>query len=479
MRTASILPRSLFAPIVRNVDRIDIMAPHIADDSAMLSSQRHAMHAIACIQTRSMTPPDQTTQDKPQNVPTTVALGSGALAVMLAALSMLGPFSVDTYLPAFPDIAASLNATPLQVQQTLTAYMFSFAMMILLHGALSDAFGRRNIILISLAVFAVATLGCAGAHSIEYLWAFRMLQGLAAGAGVVIGRAMIRDLYAGAAAEKLLSLVTMIFSIAPAIAPILGGWIVKHLDWRSIFLMLFTYAALLLFYSFKRLPESLPRTQRQPFNPTFLYHSYRRVFRSPLFHLKAGTVAFNFAGMFLYVAAAPVFLVEHLGLGPDQFGWQFIPTVGGIFCGALTANRMAGRLPIARQVAIGFCLLIGAAVFNTVYHALFAPALPWSVAPLFFYTFGMSMVAPGATLLVLDLFPNIRGTVAACQSFLQTMLAALVAGIIAPTLSYSPLLLAFGQLTCTLIALALWQGGRAYRQFLEARKNPNAWETIE
>jgi MFS transporter, DHA1 family, multidrug resistance protein len=422
--------------------------------------------------------PEKPLQEK-SVTPATAVIGGSALAIMLAALSMLGPFAVDTYLPAFPAIASTLNATPLEVQQTLTAYMFSFAVMILLHGALSDAFGRRNIILISLAVFAVATLGCAGAHSIEYLWAFRMLQGLAAGAGVVIGRAIIRDLYAGAAAEKLLSLVTMIFSIAPAIAPILGGWIVKHLDWRSIFLALFTYAVLLLFYCYKRLPESLPPAQRQHFNPQFLYHSYRRVFRSPLFHLKAGTLAFNFAGMFLYVAAAPVFLVEHLKLGPDQFGWQFIPTVGGIFCGALTANRMAGRLPVGRQVAIGFCLLVSAASFNLIYHTAFPPALPWSVAPLFFYTFGMSMVAPGATLLVLDLFPNIRGTVAACQSFTMTMLAALVAGMIAPALSHSPVALALGQLACTLIALSLWQGGRAYRKFLDNRKNPNAWETIE
>src|SRR3954471_20281157 len=150
-----------------------------------------------------------------------------ALALLLAALAMLGPFSVDTYLPAFPNIEATLDATPIEVQQTLTAYMFAFAFMMLWHGALSDAYGRRNVILVALCVFAVASLGCAAAHSIEYLWAFRMLQGVSAGAGVVIGRAIIRDLYADSRATRLLSLVTMIFSIAPAIAPILGGWIVK------------------------------------------------------------------------------------------------------------------------------------------------------------------------------------------------------------------------------------------------------------
>jgi DHA1 family bicyclomycin/chloramphenicol resistance-like MFS transporter len=397
---------------------------------------------------------------------------------MLAALAMLGPFSVDTYLPAFPDIQASLGATPIEVQQTLTAYMFSFGAMILWHGALSDAFGRRNIILGSLALFAIASLGCAAAHSVEYLWAFRILQGISAGAGVVIGRAIIRDLYSGAPAARLLSLVTMIFSLAPAIAPILGGWIVKLFNWRAIFLILFAYTVVLLWYCYKRLPETLPPEKRQPFNPRSLAHNYFEIFRSPLFHLKAGAVAFNFAGLFLYVAAAPVFITQHLRLGPDQFAWQFVPSVAGIFCGAFTANRMAGKIHIPNQVMIGFIFLIGASAANVLYHALFPPALPWSVLPLFFYTFGMSVVAPGATLLVLDLFPDIRGTVASCQSFTQTMLGALVSGLVAPLLSHSVLWLAAGQLGCTLIALLFWIGGRSYRVRL-ARRNPEAWKAIE
>lgn len=420
--------------------------------------------------------------DQPAPVPpkslSTPPVGRTLLALILAGLAMLGPFAVDTYLPAFPNIQATLNASPLQVQQTLTAYMFSFAVMILWHGALSDAFGRRNIILGSLALFALASLGCAASHSVEYLWAFRMLQGISAGAGVVIGRAIIRDLYADAAATRLLSLVTMIFSIAPAIAPILGGWIVKLLDWRSIFLFLFIYTALLLWVCWKRLPESLPPARRQPFNAQFLINSYSRIFRSPLFHMKAGAIAFNFAGMFLYVAAAPVFLTQHLGLGPDQFGWQFIPMVAGIFLGALSANRLAGRLPIPRQVMIGFVLLIGAGVFNVGYHAFFPPALPWSVVPLFFFTFGMSIVAPGVTLLVLDLFPEIRGIVASCQSFTMTMLAALVAGLIAPFLAHSPLWLALGQLAFALLALALWRARGSYLR-TQRQPQPNAWENVE
>jgi DHA1 family bicyclomycin/chloramphenicol resistance-like MFS transporter len=388
---------------------------------------------------------------------------AGGLALMLAALAMLGPFSVDTYLPAFSSMQAALQASPIEVQQTLTAYMFSFAVMILWHGALSDAFGRRNIILGALAVFALASLGCAASHSVEYLWAFRILQGMSSGAGIVIGRAIIRDMYAGAPAQRLLSLVTMIFSIAPAIAPIIGGWIVQLLDWRAIFLFLFAYTALLLWYCYRHLPESLPPEKRQAFNLEFLSGSYQKVFRSPPFYFKAGTLAFNFSGLFLYVAAAPAFITRHLGLGTHQFGWQFIPAVAGIFLGALTANRLAGRITIPQQVLFGFVFLIGAGLFNVGYHLFWPPALPWSVAPLMLYTFGMSVAPPGVTLMVMDLFPEIRGIVASCQSFAQTMLSALVAGVIAPFLDASVLWLALGQLGFALAGLSCWLASRTYR----------------
>jgi DHA1 family bicyclomycin/chloramphenicol resistance-like MFS transporter len=406
------------------------------------------------------------------------AAGTAGLASILAALAMLGPFSIDTYLPAFPSIEESLGASTLEVQQTLSIYMLAFGVMTLWHGALSDAFGRRNIIIGSLAVFAVASLGCAAAHSVEYLWAFRILQGVSAGAGMVIGRAIIRDLYSGPPAERLLSLVTMIFSIAPAIAPILGGWIVKLANWRTIFLFLFAYACLLAWVCYKRLPESLAREKRQPFSPRYLFDSYRQVFRAPLFHLKAGTIAFNFAGLFLYIASAPAFITQHLALGPGEFGWLFIPAVSGIFFGALAANRLAGKMPVTRQVHIGFGFLLGAATLNVAYHAWFPPALPWSVAPLFFYCFGMSLVAPGATLMVLDLFPAIRGIVASCQSFTLTVLGAVVAGVVAPLVSHQVFLLALVQLFCCAIGFGLWCGGRAYKARLTQRQL-NAWETLE
>lgn len=384
------------------------------------------------------------------------------LAVLLAALSMLGPFSIDTYLPAFASIQSSLQATSIEVQQTLTAYMLSFAVMTLWHGALSDSFGRRNVVLIALVVFAIGSFGCASAHTVHYLWVFRIMQGVAAGAGMVIGRAIVRDLYAGAPAEKLLSLVTMIFSIAPAIAPIIGGWVVSHSDWRTIFLLLFAYTVVLLVACYRYLPESLPVEKRQAFNVEFLWQSYRDVFKSPRFYFKAGTIGCNFAGIFLFISSAPAFITQHLKLDAQSFGWQFIPMVGGIFLGSLVANQLAGRLSIAKQVAIGFAFLMSAATVNVIFHYFSTPMLPWSVVPLFFYAFGMSVVFPGATLMVLELFPHIRGIVASCQSASVTLLSAFVAGVMAPSLDHSVLALALGQFGFALMALVLWYSGRAY-----------------
>lgn len=391
-----------------------------------------------------------------------IKLSNAGLATLLAALSMLGPFSIDAYLPAFSSIQASLHASSIEVQQTLTAYMLSFAAMTLWHGALSDSFGRRNVVLVALVVFAIGSFGCASAHTVHYLWVFRIMQGVAAGAGMVIGRAIVRDLYEGAPAERLLSLVTMIFSIAPAIAPIIGGWVVSHSDWRTIFLLLFVYTVLLLIACYKYLPESLPVEKRQPFNVNFLWESYRDVFKSPGFHFMAGTIACNFAGIFLFISSAPAFVTQHLKLDAQSFGWQFVPMVGGIFLGSLAANRLAGRLTITRQVSIGFMFLLSAAIANVVFHFFSMPMLPWSVIPLFFYAFGMSVVFPGATLMVLELFPHIRGIVASCQSASVTLLSAVVAGVMAPALDHSVLSLALGQLGFALLGLALWYAGRVY-----------------
>ena len=168
------------------------------------------------------------------------------IAILLASLSALGPFSIDTYLPSFPEIAEKLGATQLEVQQTLSIYLFSFALMTLWHGAISDRFGRRRVILAALVLFAVASAGCAFATRIEQLWFWRAMQGITAGAGIVISRAIVRDLFDGAAAQRLMSQITMMFALAPAVAPVIGGWLQTFFGWRSIFVFLVLSTVILL-----------------------------------------------------------------------------------------------------------------------------------------------------------------------------------------------------------------------------------------
>jgi DHA1 family bicyclomycin/chloramphenicol resistance-like MFS transporter len=190
-----------------------------------------------------------------------------ALAVLLAMLGMLGPFSIDTYLPAFSGIARTLDATPVQMQQTLSGYLFGFAFMSLFHGALSDSLGRRPVVLWGLAAFTLASLGCALSQSIGQLVFFRTMQGLSTGAGIVVARAVVRDMFPPSQAQRVMSQITLFFGIAPVVAPLIGGWLYVHLGWHSIFWFLTAVGVALWLANYRLLPETLHLAQRQPTQP--------------------------------------------------------------------------------------------------------------------------------------------------------------------------------------------------------------------
>src|SRR6218665_2614259 len=206
-----------------------------------------------------------------------------ALAVLLACLGMIGPFSIDTYLPAFSGIATALGATPVEMQQTLSSYLFGFAIMNLFHGALSDSFGRRPVVLGGMAVFTLASLGCALAGSIGQLVFWRTVQGMSAGAGIVVSRAIIRDMFPPSEAQRVMSQVTIFFGVAPAIAPMVGGFLFVHADWHSIFWFLVLVGVALFVSHWKRLPETLHPGLVQPFLPGALMREYGRLCSSPKF----------------------------------------------------------------------------------------------------------------------------------------------------------------------------------------------------
>lgn len=384
---------------------------------------------------------------------------SRLLPFVLAALSALGPFSIDAYLPAFPDIGLALRASQIEVQQTLTVYMLSFAFMVLWHGALADRYGRRGVLLVSTLTFAIASTVCALAPSIEWLWLGRGLQGLCGGAGMVVGRAVIRDLHAGAQAQRMMSRVMLIFALAPAIAPLVGAGLLALAGWRAIFVFLALFGLGLWLLCWRHLPETLPAEARQALHPVGLARAYRAVLTHPAFLLLSACVALNFSGFFLYVLSAPVFIMTHLGKGPADFGWLFVPAVTGMMMGSMLSGRVAGRWSSRRTIQLGFAIMLVAVLVNLVLAAQLPAGLPWSVIAIPVFTLGMALAMPSLSLLALDLFPMRRGLASSCQSFLQMGMNALTAGLLAPALWASTLSLASGMgllLSLSLLLLFIW-----------------------
>ena len=380
------------------------------------------------------------------------------LTWLLAGLSMIGPFCIDTIFPAFLQMGAQLDAGPLAIQQTISVYLIAYAAMSIVHGPLSDAIGRRSVIIGGMVVFTLASVGCALSKDLPTLLAFRAVQGLSAGAGQIVGRAAIRDLFHGDDAQRLMSQVSMLFGIAPAIAPIVGGWILGWGQWPVIFWFLTTFSAVLLLATWLWFPETNPPATRMPLVARSLVRDYAAIFTNPRFQRLAASGSFNFAGMFLYIASAPVFVMQHLRLGEGDFAWLFIPTIGGMVTGSYLSGRAAGRMSGDRSTSIGFMVGGIGAVLHIAYAAFADPfAIPWAVLPLFLTGVGVALVFPILTLAILDMYPRQRGSSSSLQAFTSLVLNALVAGVLSPLLSHHGLHLALAAAVFTLAGWLFWR----------------------
>lgn len=383
------------------------------------------------------------------------------LTWLLAALSMLGPFSIDTYLPAFPAMEIALPATEVQMQLTLTVYFVGFAIVSLFHGAISDSIGRKPVIIGTMCVHALGSVGCAMSQSIEALLVFRALQGCFAGAGFVVGRAVVRDLFAGDEAQRQLSRIQMLFALAPIIAPILGGWLVAHLAWPSIFWFLGGYAVILIIWSQLGLEESHPPEHRLPLAVGPLAVTYWRMFYNKTFQSLAAIPGINFVGFFVYIAGAPAFLIRHLELTTKDFAVLFIPGIAGITLAAYCSGRLAGRVSHTKQMNWGFAIMVAAAAVNLVVSLLLPPRVVWNIAPIALYTFGMALVTPCITLKLLDAFSHARGSVSALQSSTHVAMMAVTTAVIVPFAQQSLVRFAAVMLASVLVGAGLWK----YYQF--------------
>ena len=379
------------------------------------------------------------------------------LALLLACLGMLGPFAIDTYLPAFDGIARTLAATPVQMQQTLSAYLFGFALMNLFHGVLADSFGRRPEILWGLAVFTLASAGCALAPSIGWLIFFRAVQGMSTGAGMVVSRAIIRDMFAPADAQRVMSQVTIYFGVAPAVAPMIGGVLFTYGDWHSIFWLLALIGVALGLMTWRHLPETLHPAHQQPFEVRHLLRGYWQLAGDPRFMALALASGIPFNGMFLYVLSAPAWLGGHLKLAPTEFFWFFCLSVGGIMAGAWLSGRLAGRVAPRKQIRRGFEIMVVASAVNIALNATLTPHWAWALPPVALFSFGWALMVPVVTLAVLDLVPERRGMASSLQAVVGSVANGLVAGVIAPLVMGSTLALALTSAAFLAIGLAAWQ----------------------
>jgi DHA1 family bicyclomycin/chloramphenicol resistance-like MFS transporter len=382
------------------------------------------------------------------------------LTVVLACLGMAGALAIDTYLPSMPAIGRDFNVGPVAVQQTLSVFLFCFAFMMLFYGTLSDSFGRRRVILVALAIYTLASVGAAFAPSFGFLLACRALQGLSAGAGSVIGQAIVQDRLQGAEAQKMMSNIMMVFGLAPAIAPILGGWLHVHFGWRATFWFLAAFGALLIVLTLRLLPESLPVEKRQAFHPGTIAANYLKVLRNPQFLLLSLSVGLSFGGLSLYIGSAANFVMVILGLPETAFAWMFIPLIGGMVLGSAWGGKRAARMPAARLKWIGFGTMLAAAVLNIGYNALFPAAVPWAVLPLAIYTFGLAVAMPAVQMTALALFPDNRGLASSMLGFIQMMAFALVSGLVAPVLFESAFKLACGVGVGLVLSFGAWRGSK-------------------
>jgi len=376
---------------------------------------------------------------------------------------MLGAFSTDTYLPSFHAIARDFRVGIDAVQQTLTIFLAAMAAMTLFHGTLSDAFGRRPVILVALWVYTLASLGGIFANSLAVLLACRFFQGLSAGAGMVIGRAMIRDLFEGPEAQRVMAYTTVVFGLAPVVAPVLGGWLEVFHGWHAVFVFLTGFGVVLIAACQWRLPESLPPARRAPLHLGLTLQSYGRMVGDPRFVLQSLGMALSSTGLYLYISSAPVFVMQILHLPETAFAWLFAPLITGIMSGALVGGRLAHSWSSRRLIFAGFGIMVAAALANVLYTAFCPVKVPWAILPIMAGTFGMSLAAPAMSVLLLDLYPERRGMASSLQTAMNMGGFALFSGIVAPLLFGSAFSLACGVLAGQTAGLLIWLWGGRFK----------------
>jgi DHA1 family bicyclomycin/chloramphenicol resistance-like MFS transporter len=348
---------------------------------------------------------------------------------VLGALTAFAPVGVDLYLPAFPSIAERLDSTIGSVQLSLSTYMVGLAAGQLLYGRLSDIHGRRGPMLAGISLYVAASIACAFAPSVEVLVALRLLQGLGGCAGIVIARAIVRDLFEGEEAARFFSLLTLVFAVAPVVAPLLGGQFLALAGWRAIFVALAAYGVLCL-AAVLWLPETLPPERRRASGLSDALASYREVLVNRSFAAYAAAGSLATGALMAYLASSPAVVIEQLGVSPQAFGLVFGANSLGIMAVAQLTGRSLGRFGIERVLLWGLATQAAAAVALLVVAVSGASNRATLLPLMFVVVASVGAILPTSTALAMAPFPHAAGAASAAFGALQTGLPAITAAIV-------------------------------------------------
>ncbi len=383
-------------------------------------------------------------------------VSKGLITAMIAALAMIGPFTIDAVFPAFDLIGRDVRASTAAMQQVTSVYMLSFAVMSLFHGPISDAVGRKRVMGVGMLAYALASLVCMLAPNLTVLLIGRALQGFAAGAGQIVSRTIIRDLYTGPAAQKMMAQVAMIFSIAPAVAPIIGGWVVGAAGWRTIFGGLVAVGVILALMVTLGLPETHPVENRRKLDFRDVLHGLRLVLSDGPYLRLAFASMFGFSAQFIYIVGAPIIMLQLLGKGEQDFWMLFLPFVAGMILGSFTNARLAHRIPPQRLVSIAMVALVASSLVGVVVARIAGNHLPWVMVFPPVIAFSMSASFPILQLAMLDRFPTRRGTAASGQSFTQLLFNSLLSGVIVTLVATSMFSVAVTSAVFAILGASFW-----------------------
>ncbi|WP_344562296.1 multidrug effflux MFS transporter [Streptomyces axinellae] len=400
--------------------------------------------------------PGREAQPAPGERPLTPRGRAGLLVTLiLGGLTALPPLSIDMYLPALPEVGGALHVSAAGAQLTLTACLIGLAVGQLVVGPMSDRFGRRRPLLIGMSGYVVAGLACALAPTAGTLTGFRFVQGFAGAAGIVIARAVVRDLYDGLAMARFFSTLMLISGVAPILAPVLGGQVLRFTDWRGIFCILTAIGVLLILVVVRKLPETLPPADRHTGGLPDALRTMRGLLADRVFagYLLAGS--FAFAALFCYVSASPFVVQEIYGASPQTFSLLFmVNSIGLVLFGQLNGKILVGRVPLDRVLGFGLCMIgLAALALLLMTAGAFGPVgLGPLAAGLCALMAGMGLVMPNANSLALMRTPHAAGSASALLGTTQFLVGALAAPLVGVAGEQTAVPMALVQLSAVLLA---------------------------